>query len=44
MDDFLNKIPSIIFGRGQEYFANGHVLKLQEKSKGTWSAKVSGNY
>jgi len=44
MDDFLNKIPSIIFGRGQEYFENDHVLKLHEKSKGTWCAEVSGNY
>ena len=44
MDEFINKIPEIIFGRGQEYFENDHVLKLQEKSKGTWSAKVSGNY
>ena len=44
MDEFINKIPDVIISRGQEYFTNGHVLKLQEKSKGTWSAKVSGNY
>ncbi|MCM4169214.1 hypothetical protein KCTC52924_00724 [Arenibacter antarcticus] len=44
MDEFLSKIPSIIVSRGQEYFDNGHILKLHDKSKGTWSAKVSGNY
>ena len=44
MDNFLSIIPSKIVSRGQEYFDNGHILKLHEKSKGTWSAKVSGNY
>lgn len=44
MKNFINKVPSIILGRGEKYFENGNILNIEQLAKGIWNAQVEGNY
>lgn len=41
--DFMDFFPKAIVQRGENYFENGHVKKVKEGKKGTWSARVEGS-
>ena len=43
LQNFDNYISSTIVKRGKNYFKNGHVLTLEQKSNTNWVAEVAGN-
>jgi len=40
----IKQIPTKILQRGQNYFDNGNILRLDQGRNGTWHAEVEGNY
>ncbi len=44
INNIEKNVSSVIYDRGQEYFEEGFVLDLHEKSSGKWCATIDGNY
>lgn len=43
IQEFINQIPTIFLGRGDDYSHRGAIIDLNKNSLGTWVADVEGS-